>query len=158
VDFRRLVCSHALISRTFSSVSAVLFDCFFMSHTEPVACHFFTSLDNTRLCGNCQVGIFMTKLTDTFSISFFLAKVSTINTCCSIVNFISVQISTAYQHLYERLTSNVTYCSDEMRPPDGAHLLALMTHSAIGSYSSNLWEMLCPLYTVARFPRSLNAS
>jgi hypothetical protein len=32
-----------------------------------------------------------------------------------------------------------------------------MPHSAIGSYSSNLWEMLCPLYAAARFPLSLNA-
>jgi hypothetical protein len=31
-----------------------------------------------------------------------------------------------------------------------------MTHSAIGSYSSNLWEILCPLCAAAKFSLSLN--
>jgi hypothetical protein len=44
-----------------------------------------------------------------------------------------------------------------IRTPDGALSSALTTNSAIDSYSSNLWEMLCPLYAAARFPLSLNA-
>jgi hypothetical protein len=74
-----VVVSRASISRTFSSVSTILFDCFFMSHWifgPPL----FHKLGYTRLCGNWGVRIFTTKLTDTFSVSFFIAKVSTINT------------------------------------------------------------------------------
>jgi hypothetical protein len=37
--------------------------------------------------------------------------------------------------------SNVAYYTDKIRPPESAHLSALMT--AIGSYNSSLWEILC---------------
>jgi hypothetical protein len=37
-----------------------------------------------------------------------------------------------------RLTINATYCSEKITPLDGARLSALMTHSAIGSYSSDM--------------------
>jgi hypothetical protein len=43
----------------------------------------------------------------------------------------------------------VTYYSDRIRPPADGRLSALMTHSAIGSYVSHLWEMLCLLCAVA---------
>jgi hypothetical protein len=46
---------HTLIG-TFLSVSTILFDCFFMSHTEPLACHFFTSLDTHDFVGNVKSG------------------------------------------------------------------------------------------------------
>jgi hypothetical protein len=73
--------------------------------------------------------------------------------------YVSVQQWTSFQYKCrpQRLTINATYCSDKIRPPAGGRLSASMTHSAIGSYSSSLWEMLCPLYAVARFPLSLNA-
>jgi hypothetical protein len=51
---------------------------------------------------------------------------------------------------------NVTYCSDKIRPPDSVQLSVLMTHSAVGNYSSSLCEMLFPLCAAARFPLSLN--
>jgi hypothetical protein len=72
-DFRGLIFSPASVSRTFSSVSTTLFDCFFMSHTERLARHFFTCWD-THDCGNWRVRIFTTKLTDTLSVSFFPCK------------------------------------------------------------------------------------
>jgi hypothetical protein len=53
---RGLICSHALISRTFSSLSTVLFDNFFMSHTETVTHHFFTSLDTHDSVGTGESG------------------------------------------------------------------------------------------------------
>jgi hypothetical protein len=48
-DFRGLICSHASIFQNFSSVSTILFECFFMSHTEPVACHFSQAWIHTTL-------------------------------------------------------------------------------------------------------------
>jgi hypothetical protein len=68
----------------------------------------------------------MTKLPDTFSVSFFLAKDSTINTRYSVVNFISVDLST--------LLTN-TDCTAPIRLG--------VTPSVIGSYISDLREMLC---------------
>jgi hypothetical protein len=57
-----------------------------------------------------------------------------------------------------RLTINSTYCRDKIRSPDEERISPLMTsHSAIGSYNCNLWEMLCPLYAAGMFPLSLNA-
>jgi hypothetical protein len=41
--------------------------------------------------------------------------------------------------------NNATYCSGKIRPSDGARLSSFMTHSAIGSYTRKLWEMLCRL-------------
>jgi hypothetical protein len=66
-------------------------------------------------------------------------------------------LATAYRHLWQRLTITAAYCSDKIRPHDSASLSGLMTHSAIGSYSSNLWDMLCLLYAADRFPLKLNA-
>jgi hypothetical protein len=50
-DFRGVICSRASVYQNFSSVSTILFDCFFMSHTEPVAHQFFTSLDTYDFLG-----------------------------------------------------------------------------------------------------------
>jgi hypothetical protein len=47
--------------------------------------------------------------------------------------------------------------SDKIRPPDGGRLSAIMTHSAVGNYSIDMWEMLFSLSAVAGFRRSLNA-
>jgi hypothetical protein len=47
------------------------------------------------------------------------------------------KLSTAYRHLEQR-PLNATYCNDRIRPPLCVRLSALMTHSDIGSYSSNL--------------------
>jgi hypothetical protein len=46
----------------------------------------FHKLGYTWRCENWRAMIFMTKLTDTFYVSFFFAKGSTINTRCSILN------------------------------------------------------------------------
>jgi hypothetical protein len=55
-DFRGPTFSRARISRTFSSVITFLFDCLFMSQTEPVACHSFTSLHTHDFVGTGEVG------------------------------------------------------------------------------------------------------
>jgi hypothetical protein len=147
-DFQGLICSLASISWTFSSLSTILFGCFFMSHTEPVCMHkggpktgpstatfndlyltcsspLFHKFGYTRCCWNWLVRIFTTKLMDTFSVSFFFAKDSTINTRYSVVNSISVDL----------LSAHSIYCTAARRSG--------MTPSVIWSYVSHLWEMFC---------------
>jgi hypothetical protein len=68
-SFWGLICIRASISLSFSSVRTVLFDCFCMWHTEPVARHFFTWYS-----GNWQARIFTTHLTNTSSLSLFPCK------------------------------------------------------------------------------------
>jgi hypothetical protein len=71
-DFRGLICSRASISRTFSSVSTILFDCFFMSQTEPLARHFFTSLESHDFVGTGESGYLRQNLRMHF-LKFFLS-------------------------------------------------------------------------------------
>jgi hypothetical protein len=71
-----------------------------------------------------QVWIFTTKLMDTFSVSFFIANDSTINTHCSVVNFISVNL----------LSTHAIYCT--------AVRWTGVTPCIIWSYVSHLREML----------------
>jgi hypothetical protein len=114
------------ISRTFSSVSTILFHCFFMSHWT-FGPPLFHQLGYTRRCGNRWVRIFTTKLTDTFSVSFFLAKLH------FSINFDSPSTPLTKTERLMRLTT-----SDRIRPPANGLLSALMIHSAIGSYISHL--------------------
>jgi hypothetical protein len=72
--------------------------------------------------------------------------------CSAVEKTCRPPIDTSNKH-----TINATYCSGKIRLPDGARLSPLMTDSAVGSYSSNLREMLCPLHAAGKFPLTLNA-
>jgi hypothetical protein len=94
-----------------------------MSHTEPMACHFFTSLDTHDAVGTGKSGYLQRNLQIHFLYKvFFLTKDLAINTCCSVVNFISVDLST-----------NAIYCTAATRSG--------MTQYVIWSYVSHLWEI-----------------
>jgi hypothetical protein len=126
-DFRGLICSLALHIPNL-----------FISQHNPLRPPLFHRLGYTWRCGNWRVRIFMTKLTDTFSVSFFPCK-------------------TSFQYKFwppidtsnKDWMINATYYRDQIRPPSDRCLSALMTHSAISSYVSHFREMLHLLCAVA---------
>jgi hypothetical protein len=126
-----------------------------LSHTEPLVPHY-TTLDTHDFVGTGESKYIRRNLRIHFVYVFFVCK-SFDNRHTLFNSELHFSISVNVYRLKQRLTINATYYSDKIRPPDVGRLWAVMTHCAIGSYNSNLWERLCPLYAVARFPTTLNA-
>jgi hypothetical protein len=73
-DFRGLISSHSSISWTLLSASKMLFHCFFMSRTEPVARNFFTSFNTHYFMGTGESGYLWQNLWIHFLEVFSLQK------------------------------------------------------------------------------------